>query len=364
MSPNSPPRLSVLLPVRDAAPWLAASLASLARQTEPGYELIAVDDGSRDESGEIREAASRRDRRIVVRHTSARGLPAALNLALSLVRAPWIARHDADDVSHRERFARQLAWLGGHPRAGLTLGLSLAGAAWGARHDSDAASHRERFARQLAWLDAHPGVDVLGTRLRLFPGAATGAGMRRWAAWHNALLEHEPMQRELLIDSPLAHETAMIRRATLQSAGGWRELGWAEDLDLWVRLFRAGARFSKLRETLYGWRQHPASSTRTDERYSHVRFMTLKVAALDAGLLRRGRRATLVGVGSSLQRWRAALGTRVAACVEIRRPGPGVAPHWATPVVLALMAPEARRRWRESLARLGWRELREFIFVA
>ncbi|HEY6193459.1 MAG TPA: glycosyltransferase [Candidatus Eisenbacteria bacterium] len=323
MSPNSPPRLSVLLPVRDAAPWLAASLASLARQTEPGYELIAVDDGSRDESGEILEAASRRDPRIVVRHTSARGLPAALNLALSLARAPWIARHDADDVSHRERFARQLAWL-----------------------------------------DAHPGVDVLGTRLRLFPGAATGAGMRRWAAWHNALLEHEPMQRELLIDSPLAHGTAMIRRATLQSAGGWRELGWAEDLDLWVRLFRAGARFSKLRETLYGWRQHPASSTRTDERYSHVRFMTLKVAALDAGLLRRGRRATLVGVGSSLQRWRAALGTRVAACVEIRRPGPGVAPHWATPVVLALMAPEARRRWRESLARLGWRELREFIFVA
>src|ERR1051326_4628554 len=99
MSPNSPPRLSVLLPVRDAAPWLAASLASLARQTEPGYELIAVDDGSRDESGEILEAASRRDPRIVVRHTSARGLPAALNLALSLARAPWIARPDADDVS-------------------------------------------------------------------------------------------------------------------------------------------------------------------------------------------------------------------------------------------------------------------------
>src|SRR5229473_918003 len=51
--PNPPPRLSVLLPVRDAAPWLAASLASLARQTEPGYELIAVDDGSRDGSGAI-----------------------------------------------------------------------------------------------------------------------------------------------------------------------------------------------------------------------------------------------------------------------------------------------------------------------
>src|ERR1051326_2345470 len=139
MSPTSPPRLSVLLPVRDAAPWLAASLASLARQTEPGDELIAVDDGSRGESGGVLQTAPRRDPRIGVRHTSARGLPAALNLALSLARAPWIARHDADDVSHRERFARQLAWL-----------------------------------------DAHPGVDVLGPRLPLFPGAATGAGLRDW----------------------------------------------------------------------------------------------------------------------------------------------------------------------------------------
>src|ERR1044072_7427409 len=113
------PRRAVRVPVRDAAPCLAASLASLARQTEPGYELIAVDDGSRDESGEILEAASRRDPRIVVRHTSARALPAPLNLALSLARAPWIARHDADDVSHRERFARQLAWLDAHPRVGV-----------------------------------------------------------------------------------------------------------------------------------------------------------------------------------------------------------------------------------------------------
>src|ERR1051325_2427455 len=91
MSPNSPPRLSVLLPVRDAAPWLAASLASLARQTEPGYELIAVDDGSRDESGEILEAASRRDPRIVVRHTSARGPPAPPHPALSLAPGPRAA---------------------------------------------------------------------------------------------------------------------------------------------------------------------------------------------------------------------------------------------------------------------------------
>ena len=133
MTARAIPRVSVLLPVRDAASWLASSLASLARQSIADHEVIAVDDGSRDGSGELLEQAARHDSRLVVRHTIAQGLPAALNLALSLARAPWIARQDADDVSHRERFARQLAWLA-----------------------------------------SHPDVDVLGTCVRLFPTAAIG----------------------------------------------------------------------------------------------------------------------------------------------------------------------------------------------
>lgn len=323
MTRRPPPRVSILLPVRDAAPWLAASLASLARQTERDHEVIAVDDGSCDGSGAILETFAARDPRLIVRHTTRRGLPGALNLALSLARAPWVARHDADDLSHRTRLARQLAWL-----------------------------------------ESHPGVDVLGTGVRLFPDASIGAGMRRWIAWHNALLTHEDMRRDLLIDSPLAHGTAMIRRATLEVAGGWHERGWAEDLDLWVRLFAADARFAKLSQVLYGWRQHPGSSTRTDARYSHAKFMSLKVAALDAGLLRNGRQATLVGTGASLVRWQEALGERVGACFELRRPVPELAPGLDTPVVLALVAPAARERWRETLTGAGRRELHDFIFVA
>jgi glycosyltransferase involved in cell wall biosynthesis len=316
-------RVSVLLPVRNAAPWLEASLASLARQSVLDHEVIAVDDGSTDGSGEMLERAARRDARVVVRHTEANGLPAALNLALSLARAPWVARHDADDLSHRERFARQL----------------------------------ERLERE-------PALDVLGARVRLFPGRSTGVGMRRWVAWHNSLLDHDSIRRELLIDSPLAHGTAMIRRATLLEAGGWHERGWAEDLDLWVRLLAAGARFGKLPDTLYGWRQHPGSSTRTDARYSHERFVSLKVAALDTGFLRDRRPLTLLGSGTSLARWRAALGARVGRWHAIGRPAPQLAPWLAAPLVLALMAPAARERWRRFLGALDMRELSDFIFVA
>ncbi len=316
-------RVSVLLPVRDAAPWLASSLASLARQTVDDHEVIAVDDGSVDGSGELLDRAARRDRRLVVRHTPPHGLPAALNLALSIARAPWIARHDADDLSHRERFERQL----------------------------------ERAARE-------PSLDVIGTRVRLFPARATGAGMRRWVAWHNALLNHESMRRELLIDSPLAHGSALIRRATLERVGGWQERGWAEDLDLWLRMVEAGARLGKLAEPLYGWRQHPNSATRTDERYSRARFLSLKVAALAAGFLRGRDRVTLVGVGQSLARWRQALATWVGEWHEVRRPHRQSVARLRPPLVLAYMAPAARERWRAQLARCDMQELSDFIFVA
>lgn len=317
------PLVSVLLPVRDAAPWLDASLASLARQTLTDHEVIAVDDGSRDASGAMLDAAAARDPRVRVIRTEGRGLPAALDLAFARARGPLIARHDADDLSHRTRLARQVAALA-----------------------------------------ADPTLDVVGCRVRLFPRSATGVGMRRWESWHNALLTHEAMRHESLIDSPIAHGGVVLRREALARVDGWREHGWAEDLDLWLRLFEAGARFGKSPETLYGWRQHPGSSTRTDARYSRENFMALKIAALDRGFLANGRRATLIGVGESLARWHTALGHRITALVTSPRPSHDIIGTLVPPVLIALMSPQARDRWRIVLSDAHWDEGRDHLFIA
>src|SRR5512134_2836642 len=94
------PALSVLLPVRDAMPFLRASIASLAQQTFRDFEIVAVDDGSTDGSGEWLERRAVHEPRLRVLRGAPRGLPAALQKALASARAPLLARHDADDLSH------------------------------------------------------------------------------------------------------------------------------------------------------------------------------------------------------------------------------------------------------------------------
>ena len=318
------PLVSVLLPVRNAAPWLPASLASLWRQTLGDFEVIAVDDGSTDGSGELLERAAARERRLVVLHARPRGLPATLNAALQRSRAPFVARHDADDVSHRRRFEIQHA----------------------------------RLRRQ-------PEIAVIGSRVRMFPSPAVGRGMQRWAAWHNSLLDHASMAREVLIDSPLAHGATMMRRPILECAGGWRERGWPEDVDLWVRLIEQGARLAKCPEVLYGWRQHRTSATRLDPRYSRERFDALRIDVLERRFLRHAHRVTAVGIGAALERWRLQLERRGRAVTVLRqgRPRPDALAALAPPALLVFGSPVARGRWRAAVApRLE--ETRDFWFVA
>jgi glycosyltransferase involved in cell wall biosynthesis len=319
------PAISVLVPVRNAQPWLRASLDSLWRQTFPDFEVIAVDDGSSDGSGEALERVAASEPRLRVFHARPRGLPSALNRALRHARSPLIARHDADDLSHRSRFALQRAFL-----------------------------------------DDHPSVGVVGCRVRLFPAPVPGPGMRRWVEWHNRLLTHQAMAGELLIDSPLAHGSAMIRRRALLRTGGWQDRGWPEDLDLWVRLFAAGVRFAKLPRALYAWRQHPGSATRRDPRYQRARFVALRRHALERGMLRGARRLTLVGVGRSLAEWRAALARagREMRVLEAGRPACAHLARLAPPIVMVFGASPARERWRDAFVRSGLVELEDFVFVA
>ncbi len=335
------PRVSVLLPVRDASPTLDACLDSLAVQTLADHEVVVVDDGSRDGSGEILKARARSDPRVRVVSTSPRGLVSALQVALAEARAPLVARQDADDV----------AW-------------------------------RARLALQVERLERDPTVDVLGGRVVLTAaaGARPGEGMRAYVEWQNALLDHDAIFRDRFVESPLVHPSVAMRTGPLRRLGGWREFDGPEDYDLWLRAFDAGLRFAKLAEPLIEWRDSPGRLTRTDPRYAPSRFLALKLAALSRGPLAGGRPAVVWGAGPVGKAWSRALhaaGHEVRAFVEVDPARVGGRLHGVPVVAVAeggrLHGPlhlaavgqkGARERIRAEAARLGLVEGADLVAVA
>lgn len=229
------PRISVLLPCREAAAHLPQAIRSLSMQTLGDYEVVAVNDGSTDGTKEVLAGWAAEDRRVRIVDTGGVGLASALRLGSELCRGELLARADADDVAH--------------PR---------------------------RLAEQVMLLEARPDVAAVGTRVRYFPHADVGLGARRYQEWLNGLSEPESLARDVFVECPIAHPTLMVRRDAFEAVGGYRANGWPEDYDLVLRLHASGAGLANVPKVLHFWRESDRRASRTDGRYSAAAFRRCK----------------------------------------------------------------------------------------
>ena len=112
------PLVSVVMSMRDSAETVCAAVRSLQLQSLKDWELIAIDDGSRDQSAVIVE--SFRDSRIrLIRETRSAGLATRLNQAVMMSRGDFIARMDADDLCFPNRLQLQVEYLQRNPSVDL-----------------------------------------------------------------------------------------------------------------------------------------------------------------------------------------------------------------------------------------------------
>jgi len=100
--------------MRDSAATLNSAIRSIIWQTLTDWELVLIDDGSRDDSA-TRVAAFGDPRIRIIRHEESRGLACRLNEAVRLARGEFIARMDADDICYPERLAVQVGVLRSDP---------------------------------------------------------------------------------------------------------------------------------------------------------------------------------------------------------------------------------------------------------
>ena len=260
------PKVSILLPVCNEARHLPDALESIFRQSMTAWELVAVDDFSTDGTRAILAQASRRDSRVRVLPSPGRGLVVALNAGLAECRTPLVARMDGDDISH--------------PR---------------------------RLELQVALLDAEPGVGLVASAFRHFPRHQIGKGMLAYESRQNGLTTHDEILFDMFVESPFVHPSVMFRKEVVIGLGGYREMGWAEDYDLWLRMAGAGVRFARLREPLFFWRERPERATRNLPEYAREAFRACKAHYLRDGFLKGEKEVILAGAGVEGRGWRRAL---------------------------------------------------------
>ena len=99
------------MPVYNAGGFLVEAIESIKKQTYKNWELIAVDDGSTDLSISILKKFAKNDLRIQIYKQKHKGLSYALNFGLKKAKGQFIARMDADDISHKKRLEKQLNFL-------------------------------------------------------------------------------------------------------------------------------------------------------------------------------------------------------------------------------------------------------------
>ena len=109
------PMFSIVIPVYNHGHFVGAALDSVIAQTDPDWEIIAVNDGSTDDTPEVLEAYAGRDARIRVVHKSNGGASTALNVGVGKARGEWICWLSADDLFEPTKLAVHRKWIERNP---------------------------------------------------------------------------------------------------------------------------------------------------------------------------------------------------------------------------------------------------------
>ncbi len=229
------PKISVVLPVRNAAASLGAALESVRAQTFADWELIVVNDGASDETAAILNKFAAAEPRIRVLIQPPLGIVRALKLGCAQARGACVARMDADDLMLPERLEKQFRFL-----------------------------------------EEHPGFSVVSSRVKYGGDVSLQNGYALHVEWVNSLLAPESMELRRFVESPVAHPSVMFRRSLLQRFGGYQEGDFPEDYELWLHWMDQGVRFAKLDEELLVWNDLPDRLSRADLRYCLDAFYRIK----------------------------------------------------------------------------------------
>jgi glycosyltransferase involved in cell wall biosynthesis len=222
-----PPLVSVIIPAYNAEPFIRETIESVLAQTYWNLEVLVIDDGSTDGTGDCVEKYGPRVRYILQENSGGAARPR--NIGLTIASGELIVFLDADDVMNPDRIAREVEFLLAHPRAGLVF---------------------SNFRHVGVWDDPTPHFQtcpLLARRLAALPAGADG------------LILDPSESTELLLTENFGSSSPMVRRFVADAVLGYDETTIpSEDFDFH---FRVASRFPIGLIPSVGWhkREHPAN---------------------------------------------------------------------------------------------------------
>jgi glycosyltransferase involved in cell wall biosynthesis len=229
------PLISIVMPVKNTAQFLCECLDSILNQTTTNWELLAVDDGSTDESLKVLKSYSDDDNRVQVFSNNGKGIIDALRLAYSNSTGELITRMDSDDIMSTDKLD--------------VLSNNL--------------------------LSAGKGNIAVGL-VKYFSENGLGEGFKNYEKWLNGLTlkgeNFKGIYKECVIPSPCW----MVFREDLEKCEAFRPNRYPEDYDLTFRFYLNGLKPISCNRVLHQWRDYPARTSRTDEHYADNTFIAIK----------------------------------------------------------------------------------------
>lgn len=230
------PKLTVLMPVYNAAAFIGEAIDSVLNQTFRDFELLIVNDGSTDQTKEIIESYA--DNRICLVNQENKGIAKALNTGLQLAKGELIARFDADDICLPERLEKQLGFM-----------------------------------------EANTEYIVTGSEAEYITENGQHLFYFKCPAYTN-----EEINKIIRHTCPFIHSTVMYRKNAVLKTGGYPvDAHNFEDHLLWIQMGGYG-NYCNLPFPLLKVRLNPASLT-MDEKWRGSRFRKLKQRILHRGTI-------------------------------------------------------------------------------
>ncbi|MBD1383014.1 glycosyltransferase [Metabacillus arenae] len=200
-------KFSVLMPVYhgDKAEFVDQAIESLFIQTLIPNEVVIVVDGKiGSDTSKILEKYSSKENVVIHQLDKNVGLGDALKIGLQKCSHEFVARMDADDICHKERFEKQVEFL-----------------------------------------EANKHIDLVGSFIKEFTDQPADAKVIRKVPVH-----HEEILNYSKKRNPLNHMTVMYRKQAVLDSGSYQKFLWFEDYYLWVRMIQSGKKLHNIPEPL------------------------------------------------------------------------------------------------------------------